>query len=88
MQSPHPIPGFSAEVDPAAAANRDQRSQTFTGTICQQGQSFILRISDQAIYELDDMNEAGRYQGRRVAVLGALQPGKVLIHVYKIEPVS
>jgi len=87
MQSPRPVPGTTTEPDSLAPANRGPESQTFTGTLLRRGQIDLLRISDQEIYELDNVNEAGRYQGRQVAVLGALQPGQMLIHIFKIEPI-
>ena len=63
-------------------------TQTFTGTISKEGDSYVLKVSDTSSYKLDDQDKAKQYDGQRVRVLGMLDQGSNLIHVQNIEPVS
>jgi uncharacterized protein DUF5818 len=72
--------GPAPEAQPAA--------QSFTGTISKEGDTYVLKVSDTSSYKLDDQDKAKEYEGKRVAVVGLLDPNSNLIRVQKIEPVS
>jgi Protein of unknown function (DUF5818) len=98
MQSPDPVDNSGQKspqqnsavpASPTPDNRRPERpTQTFTGTISKEGNSYVLRISDKWFYDLDDQSEAEQYLNQRVAVTGSLNESGDLIHVHLIQPVS
>jgi hypothetical protein len=97
MQSPDPVDNSGQRspqqnsaipVNPTQNKQPERPTQTFTGTITKEGNSYVLRISDKWFYDLDDQSEAEQYLNQRVAVTGSLNESGDLIHVHLIQPVS
>lgn len=59
-----------------------------TGTILKVGNKFVLRTAAAANYQLDDQDKAKVFAGKRVKVLGTLDPASNVIYVSSIELVS
>ncbi len=60
--------------------------KTFTGRISKNGQKFVLEDSSmRTSYQLDDQQQAGKYQGKNVRVIGTLDAESNIIHVQSIE---
>ena len=98
MQSPKPLHS-SAQNSPSQRSSSAIEStpegrhterplQTFTGRITKEGKSYVLRISDQWFYDLDDQRQAEQYLNQRVSVTGTLNSSGDLIHIHLIQPVS
>lgn len=82
--------GFAVTVDQLAAADpptaETEVVQTFTGKIMSQnGDRFILRDDTSDIwYHLDDQQQASKYLGKTVQVIGTLDGRSDMIHVRNI----
>jgi len=84
-----PSPAQPAESQPEGSQSQGQpAAQSFTGTIGKEGDSYVLKVSDTSSYKLDDQDKAKEYEGKRVSVVGILDPNTNLIRVQKIEPIS
>jgi Protein of unknown function (DUF5818) len=89
MQTPQPAQQQAPpaqEKQPKAEPQAEARPQSFSGTIVKEGNSYVLRTSDQWFYDLDDQQKAELYENQRVGVVGTLNPGGDLIHVREIQP--
>lgn len=63
-------------------------SQTFTGTIVKDGSRYILKVSSNNVYQLDDQERAQRYEGKQVKIAGTLDANGNGLHVTSIELLS
>jgi len=61
------------------------KSATFTGTIVQNGEQYVLRDSSGQVYGLDDPERAKPFVGKTVKVTGQLDEQAKVIHVESIE---
>lgn len=70
---------------PRAAASR--AVEAYSGTIVSlNGQRFVLRDEDDGVwYNLDDQRDASKFAGKKVLVVGKLDPRTDVIHVEQIE---
>ena len=60
--------------------------KTFTGTIAKSGGQFVLTDdSSKSSYQLDDLESAGKFAGKRVKVTGVLDASNNTIRVQSIE---
>jgi hypothetical protein len=69
--------------------DQPQSIKTFTGTVMEQGDVFVL--SDKANktnYQLDDPKKVREYEGKQVKVTGTLDAQNLTIHVETIAEVS
>jgi Protein of unknown function (DUF5818) len=80
--------GAAANAAPAPAASR--AVEAYTGTIVSlNGQRYILRDDDNNIwYHLDDQQDASKFLGKKVWVVGKLDARTDVIHVQQIEVVD
>lgn len=62
--------------------------QTFTGTIVKDGSSYILKVSKNNVYQLDDQEKAKRYEGKQVKIEGTLDANGNSLHITSIELLS
>ena len=76
------------QTSPATAGSQPASTQTFTGTISKEADSFTLQVSKTVSYKLDNQPQVQQYEGQRVRVTGTLDSSANLIHVDKIEPLS
>jgi outer membrane biosynthesis protein TonB len=92
MPSTQPEPKPAQPPSTAQPPEQDQHAQpatqTFTGMISKDGDTYVLKVSDAISYKLDDQDQAKQYEGQRVRVLGALESSSNLIRVQKIEPIT
>jgi Protein of unknown function (DUF5818) len=99
-QEPHPLP----PPDNKAGQQSDPKNQppqesqqpdagrvtadSVTGTILKVRNKFVLRTAAEVNYQLDDQKKAKPFEGKRVKVLGTLDPATNLIYVSSIQPTS
>ena len=101
LQKPQPIPqplsmpSRSAQPSdqPPQAANPSAQpqfpaEQAFTGTIIKDGLRYVLKVSSNSVYQLDDQERAGLYEGKQVKIAGTLDATGNSLHVTSIELVS
>jgi hypothetical protein len=97
MQAPEPLSDSGQnppQKPPSGNVGRTEGQQTqpqlqsFSGTIAKEGNSYVLRTSDQWFYDLDDQSEAEQYFNQHVVVTGTLNSSGDLIHIHLIQPVS
>ncbi len=82
-----PLPNIVNIVQPTAlvAQDPDNEIKTFSGTIIKSGDSFALDdTTNKVVYQLDDIEEARQFEGRKVTVKGTLDLAKKLIRVQMI----
>jgi hypothetical protein len=78
-----------AQDQPAQPPQDQQaKSTTFTGTIAQDGEQFLLHGSSGEIYKLDDSERAKPFVGKSVKVTGQLDAEAKVIHVENIESIE
>ncbi|HUD67353.1 MAG TPA: DUF5818 domain-containing protein [Candidatus Sulfotelmatobacter sp.] len=91
---PQPLPPPDSRPDPQPAqppsphARQQTRSQTFTGKIVRNGEKYVLKVSSNTTYQLDEQSSAEHYQDKEVKIVGTVEPGSNTIHVVRIELLS
>ena len=99
LQKPQPVsePVASEPIaaEPARQSEQSAQSQqqppamqTLIGTVVKDGGRYILKVSKSTAYQLDDQQDAKRYEGKQVRVTGALDAQGNSFHVTRIELVS
>lgn len=103
MQKPQPMPQplpppdrpiQPSDPQPAQQATQSSnahavpQAQTFTGTIVKDGGRYLLKVSRNSVYQLDDREKAKRYEGKQVKVEGILDADGNTLHVNAIELLS
>lgn len=89
LQQPDPqadqqaVPPMNPQAQPQPPA-----AQTFTGTIVKDGSRYILKVSGNNVYQLDDQDKARRYNGKRVRIEGTLDANGNSVHITSIELLS
>jgi hypothetical protein len=79
------------EQQSAQSANpSDQQpaAQTFTGTIVKNGRAYVLKVSRDLTYQLDDQDLVKKYEGKQVKVTGALDANGGRIRITSIDLLS
>jgi len=82
VPQPLPSPGTSMQQDGRPAA------PTFTGTIVKDGARYLLKVSSNCAYQLDDQERAKQYEGKQVRIGGTLGSDGQSLHVTSIELIS
>lgn len=91
---PQPLPPPDSRPDPQPAqpsnlhARQQAPTQTFTGKIVRDGEKYVLKVSGNSTYQLDEQGTAERYQDKEVKVVGSVEAGSNTIHVVRIELLS
>jgi hypothetical protein len=62
--------------------------QTFAGTIIEDGGKYILKVSSNSVYELDDQERTKPYVGKQVKIEGTLDANGNKLHITSIELLS
>ena len=87
--SPFVGASFARVQDQAQPQQQPDQSQaksaTFTGTIVQSGEQYVLRDSSGQVYGLDAPELAKPFVGKTVKVTGQLDEQAKVIHVENIE---
>jgi len=63
-------------------------AQTLTGTVAKDGDAYILKVSINGTYHLDDQDRAKQYEGKQVKVAGTLDANGNSFHIISIELIS
>jgi Protein of unknown function (DUF5818) len=70
-------------------SNLQEQTATFTGTIAEHDQRFVLKDDGgKAWYDLDDQTSAKKFAGKRVRVTGTFDASNNTIRVQAIEEAS
>ena len=77
---------------PMAQQPPDSQSQatSFMGTIVKESNKLVLKTAAGEIYQLDDQQQAKRFQGKDVTITGSVDGNakKMTIHVQNIQPTT
>lgn len=93
-QKPQPIPSEGAPdprslhqrlMQPIQPCGTDTSPQKFTGTIVNAGSRFVLMLSSQIAYQVDDQEKARAYVGKRVRISGNLDSDNSIVRVISME---
>jgi hypothetical protein len=102
VQKPQPVPQPLPPPDrpiqqpdkqPVQSANppaqpQQPAAQTFTGTIVKDGSRYVLKVSSNTAYQLDDQEKAKQFEGKQVKIGGTLDANGSSLHIVSIEVVS
>ncbi|HWW13382.1 MAG TPA: DUF5818 domain-containing protein [Candidatus Dormibacteraeota bacterium] len=85
-----PIPQTGQQAQPANPPAQPQppAAQTFTGTIVKDGSRYVLKVSSNSAYQLDDQEKAKQYEGKQVKISGTPDANGNSLHILSIELVS
>src|SRR5436309_3434182 len=65
--APEPQPNVQMPENPPDSSTASQQSaQTFTGTVSQQGDTYVLSGAGSESYKLDDQDRAKQFNGQKV----------------------
>ncbi len=73
---------------PRAARQKESTAQAFTGTIVEDGSSYVLKVSTNSAYQLAEQETAKKYSGKQVRISGILDASGESLHIISIELVS
>lgn len=82
LQSPQPL------QQTRATQQEEPASQTFTGIILRDGNTYVLKVSTKTAYPLAEQQKAKPYEGKQVRISGILDANGENLHILSIEPVS
>ena len=99
FQKPQPVPQPlpppdrpTQQTDQQSAnppAKQEQpAASTFMGRIIKNGASYILKVSSNSAYQLDDQDRVKQYEGKQVRITGTLDADGKSLHISSIELVS
>jgi len=97
MQTPHAVPQPLPQEQPdpqkpvpanPQAEQPQSSSQSFTGTIVKDGGKYVLKSSENTVYQIDDQERAKTYAGKRVKISGSVDTKTNLLHVSTIDLLS
>jgi hypothetical protein len=97
MQTPHavpqPLPQEKPDPQKPVPANPQAEqpqpaSQSFTGMIVKDGGKYVLKSSDNTVYQIDDQERAKAYEGKRVKISGSVDAKTNLLHISSIDLLS
>jgi Protein of unknown function (DUF5818) len=80
-----------SQTDAQTQTSEDQAqpaTQTFTGMIAKVEGKYVLKISVEKLYQIDDQEKAKRFEGRKVTIVGTLDASGSTVHVSSIEALS
>jgi hypothetical protein len=63
-------------------------AQSFTGKIVKDGNKYVLKVTNDTAYQLDQQEDISRYENQGVKIVGHLDTGSNTIRVIKIELLS
>jgi len=83
-----PDPQPEQPVSPPVQQQQEPAAQIFSGNIVKDGTAYVLKVSKDSSYQLDDQDKAKQYDGKQVRIAGTLNASTNSIHVTSIELVS
>jgi hypothetical protein len=75
-------------ADPQTPSQQTPATQSFTGKIVKDGDKYVLKVSSNTTYELQEQGDVKQYENQTVKVVGSLDTGTNTIRVVKIELLS
>ena len=81
LQQPQPV------AQPLPLSDQSDQ-QIITGTIIDDGISYVLRISTNSAYQLADQEKVKQYEGKQVKIDGTLDANGASVHIISIELAS
>jgi hypothetical protein len=75
-------------VDNPPVQQQQPTAQKFTGTIVKNSGVYLLKVSSNNAYQLDDQEKAKQYEGKQVIIGGTLDANGRSLHVINIELLS
>jgi hypothetical protein len=81
LQQPQPV------AQPLPLSDQSDQ-QIITGTIIDDGISYVLRISTNSAYQLADQEKVKQYEGKQVKIDGTLNANGNSVHIIRIELAS
>jgi len=99
LQKPQPVPQLmlqpdrpvhQPDVQPAnpSAKQEQPAAPTFKGTIIKNGTRYVLKVSSNSAYQIDDQDRPKQYEGKHVKIAGTLDADGKSLHITGIELVS
>jgi Protein of unknown function (DUF5818) len=102
VQQPRPIPATSSSAENGASdicavqpqtgqadsAPPQSSIQTFTGTVANDGGRYLLKVSENAAYQLDDQEKLRSCEGRQVRIAGKLDAKNGVLYIANIAFLS
>ena len=88
---PQPDQQSTQPADPQTPPSPSQQTpttQSFTGKIVKEGDKFVLKVSSNTSYQLQDQGDVKQYENQDVKVIGSLDTATNTIRVVKIELLS
>src|ERR1700689_186006 len=61
---------------------------TLMGTIVKDGTRYVLKVSSNSAYQLDDQDAVKQFEGKQVRIAGSLDADGKVLHITSIELVS
>ena len=83
-----PEPDQQTSQPPAPQVPQDISTQAFTGKIVRESGVYVLKVSSNTTYQLDEQSSVKEYEDKDVKIIGTLDPGGNTIHVTKIQLLS
>jgi hypothetical protein len=85
---PEQQPEQPTPVDNAPAQQQQPTAQKVKGTIVKTGGVYVLKVSSNSEYQLDDSEKAKQFEGQQVTIGGTLDASGSSLHVINIELIS
>ena len=83
-----PIPQPDQQQPNPPAQQQPPTTLTLMGTIVRDGTTYVLKVSSNNAYQLDDQDGVKQYEGKQVKIGGSLGADGKILHVTSIELVS
>jgi hypothetical protein len=77
-----------SQAEPPQAQPQQPSIQFFVGTIIKDGSKYVLKVSENVSYPIDDQEKAKIYEGKQVKISGRLDGKTNLLHITSIELLS
>jgi len=99
LQKPRPVlqplpspdrPIQEPDLQPANSAAKQEQpaAPPFVGTITKEGVRYVLKVSTNSAYQLDDQDRVKQYEGKQVRIAGTLDADSKSLHITGIELIS
>jgi hypothetical protein len=85
---PEQQPEQPTPVDNAPAQQQQPTAQKVKGTIVKTGGVYVLKVSSNSEYQLDDSEKAKQFEGQQLTIGGTLDASGSSLHVINIELIS
>ena len=99
LQKPQPVPQLMLQPDRPVqqpdvqwenppAKQEQPAAPTFNGTIIKNGTRYVLKVSGNSAYQIDNQGRPKQYEGKHVKIAGTLDADGRSLHITGIELVS